>query len=317
MSGIVHLIIGYIAIRLALGGAAGTADQSGAMTELAAKPGGIAALWVGVVAFAIMGLWRLAEAALGSSSRPDADSKKSEVIDRLKAFALAVVYFAFAFSAFGFARGSGKSSSEQSAGGHGPADADHRRYDRPRRGGALVIIAVGGYHVYKGASRSFLDDLEGTTGPLVRRLGMVGYIAKGLAIVSIGLLVILAVSRSEPDKAPGSTAPSRPSAHNPTEWPYSSRPASASSPTASTALPWPGTPRCSRAQLRAAVQNSSMPPCVAGLRRRGNGGARCDWCVRRYVWHRDAITFIDAMLRCRSDGGRRCCRRVGSRRNTT
>ncbi|OOL30625.1 membrane protein [Rhodococcus rhodochrous] len=202
VSGIVHLIIGYIAIRLALGGAAGTADQSGAMTELAAKPGGIAALWVGVVAFAIMGLWRLAEAALGSSSRPDADSKKSEVIDRLKAFALAVVYFAFAFSAFGFARGSGKSSSGQSAG-------ITARLMQSTAGtivlvaGALVIIAVGGYHVYKGVSRSFLDDLEGTTSPLVRRLGMVGYIAKGLAIAAIGLLVILAVSQSEPDKATG------------------------------------------------------------------------------------------------------------------
>lgn len=202
VSGIVHLIIGYIAIRLALGGAAGTADQSGAMTELAAKPGGIAALWVGVVAFAIMGLWRLAEAALGSSSRPDADSKKSEVIDRLKALSLAVVYFAFAFSAFGFARGSGKSSSGQSAG-------ITARLMQTTAGtivllaGALVIIAVGGYHVYKGVSRSFLDDLEGITSPLVRRLGMVGYIAKGLAIAAIGLLVILAVSQSEPGKATG------------------------------------------------------------------------------------------------------------------
>ena len=202
VSGIVHLIIGYIAIRLALGGTAGTADQSGAMTELAAKPGGIAALWVGVVAFAIMGLWRLAEAALGSSSRPDADSKKSEIIDRLKAFALAVVYFAFAFSAFGFARGSGKSSSGQSAG-------ITARLMQTTAGtivlvaAALVIIAVGGYHVYKGVSRSFLDDLEGTTSPLVRRLGTVGYIAKGLAIAAIGLLVILAVSQSEPDKASG------------------------------------------------------------------------------------------------------------------
>ncbi|MDV7354680.1 DUF1206 domain-containing protein [Rhodococcus oxybenzonivorans] len=202
VSGIVHLIIGYIAVRLALGGAAGTADQSGAMTELAAKPGGIAALWVGVVAFAIMGLWRLAEAALGSSSRPDADSKKSEIVDRLKAFALAVVYFAFAFSAFGFARGSGKSSSGQSA------DITARLMQTTAGtialiAAALVIIAVGGYHVYKGVSRKFLDDLEGTTSPLVRRLGMVGYIAKGLAIAAIGLLVILAVNQSEPDKASG------------------------------------------------------------------------------------------------------------------
>lgn len=202
VSGIVHLVIGYIAIRVALGGAAGAADQSGAMAELASKPGGIVALWVGVVAFLLMALWRLAEAALGSASRPDADSKKSEAIDRVKAFALAVVYFAFAFSAFGFARGSGKSSSGQSAG-------ITARLMQTTAGtialvaGALIIIAIGGYHVYKGVSQNFLEDLEGTSSHLVRRLGTVGYIAKGLAIAAVGLLVILAVSQSEPDKAAG------------------------------------------------------------------------------------------------------------------
>ncbi|MDR7172693.1 type IV secretory pathway VirB2 component (pilin) [Nocardia kruczakiae] len=69
--------------------------------------------------------------------------------------------------------------------------------------GALIIIAVGGYHIYKGARQTFLQDLEGTTSDLVRRLGTVGYIAKGLGIVAIGLLVILAVNQSEPDKAAG------------------------------------------------------------------------------------------------------------------
>ncbi|HET8993520.1 MAG TPA: DUF1206 domain-containing protein [Rhodococcus sp. (in: high G+C Gram-positive bacteria)] len=202
MSGIVHLLIGYIAIRLALGGASGTADQSGAMTEVAAKPGGVVALWFGVVAFAIMGLWRLAEAALGSSSRPDADSRKAELLDRVKAFALAVVYFAFAFSAFGFARGAGTSSSDQST------DITARLMNTVAGtvalvAGALIIIGIGGYHVYKGASRSFLDDLAGSTSPFVRRLGTVGYIAKGLAIAAIGVLVILAVVRSAPDEATG------------------------------------------------------------------------------------------------------------------
>ncbi|MFE7799349.1 DUF1206 domain-containing protein [Nocardia sp. NPDC057440] len=201
MSGIVHLIIGYIAIRIALGGA-GTADQSGAMSELAGKPGGVVALWIGAVAFVLMALWRLAEAALGSSSKPDTDSKKSRAFDRLKAFALAVVYFAFAFSAFGFARGSGESSSGQSAGitarmMHSTAGTI------ALLAGGLFIIAIGGYHVYKGVSQNFLEDLEGTTSDLVRRLGTVGYIAKGLAIAAVGLLVILAVSRAEPSKAAG------------------------------------------------------------------------------------------------------------------
>ena len=66
-----------------------------------------------------------------------------------------------------------------------------------------IIVAVGGYHIYKGASRTFLDDLKGKSSDLVRRLGMVGYIAKGLAIAGAGVLVIVAASHSEPNKATG------------------------------------------------------------------------------------------------------------------
>ncbi|MFE1593034.1 DUF1206 domain-containing protein [Nocardia sp. NPDC058705] len=202
MSGIVHLLIGYIAIRLALGGGSGTADQSGAMTELAAKPGGVFALWVGVVAFGLMALWRLAEAALGSSSRADSDSKKSEAVNRVKAFSLAVVYLAFAVSAFGFARGAGTSSSAQSTGI--TAEMMQSSVGTVALVAAgLIIIAIGGYHVYKGATQSFLTDLQGGTSTLVRRLGTVGYVAKGLAVAAIGLLVILAVGRSDPGEATG------------------------------------------------------------------------------------------------------------------
>jgi hypothetical protein len=62
---------------------------------------------------------------------------------------------------------------------------------------------VSGYHVYKGASRNFLDDLKGNSSDLVRRLGTVGYIAKGLVIAGAGVLVVVAASRSQPNKATG------------------------------------------------------------------------------------------------------------------
>ncbi|WP_067568559.1 DUF1206 domain-containing protein [Nocardia acidivorans] len=202
VSGIVHLLIGYIAIRIAFGGGGGTADQSGAMAELARKPGGVIVLWVGVVAFVLMGLWRVAEAALGSASEPDADSTKAEAVNRLKAFSVAVVYLAFAFSAFGFARGSGKSSGSQSAG----FSARMMQNTAGTIGlivGGLIVIAIGGYHIYKGASRNFLKDLKGTPGDTVRILGTVGYIAKGLAIAAVGALVILAAGQSRPDRATG------------------------------------------------------------------------------------------------------------------
>ena len=45
----------------------------------------------------------------------------------------------------------------------------------------VIIVAVGRYHVYEGASRrNFLGDLKGNSSDLVRRLGTVGYIAKSL-----------------------------------------------------------------------------------------------------------------------------------------
>jgi hypothetical protein len=51
---------------------------------VAAKPGGIVALWVAVVAFLVMALWRLVETALGRSTDPKSQGASSEVLDRVK-----------------------------------------------------------------------------------------------------------------------------------------------------------------------------------------------------------------------------------------
>jgi Domain of Unknown Function (DUF1206) len=192
----------YLAIRIALGSGGGTADQSGALAAVAAKPGGIVALWVAAVAFLMMALWRLVETALGRSTDPKSQGAPSEVLDRVKAFALAVVYFGLAYSTFGFARGAGKSTGAQNAG-------TSARLMQTGAGtialivGGIIIVAVGAYHVYKGGGRTFLDDLKGNSSDLVRRLGMVGYIAKGLAIAGAGVLVIVAASHAEPNTATG------------------------------------------------------------------------------------------------------------------
>jgi hypothetical protein len=200
--GLLHVIIGYLAIRIALGTGGGSADQSGALAALSAKPGGIFALWAAAIALLIMALWRLAETALGRSTEPKSQGTMPEILDRAKAFALAVVYLAFAYSALGFARSAGKSTGHQNS-------ALSARLMQSASGtvvlvvGGVIIVAVGGYHIYKGASRNFLDDLKGTSSDLVRRLGVIGYIAKGLAIAGAGVLVIIAASLSQPDKATG------------------------------------------------------------------------------------------------------------------
>ncbi|MCZ4554376.1 DUF1206 domain-containing protein [Rhodococcus maanshanensis] len=200
-SGLVHLIIGYIAIRLALGGG-GAADQSGALAELASKPGGVLALWVATVAFAAMALWRLAETIFGRSTDPKDQDPMSEVFDRGKALALAVVYLAFAYSTLEFTRGRGKSTGQQDAG-----ISAHMMQSAAGTvalvTAGLVIVAVGGYHVYKGASQNFLEDLHGAPSNVVRTLGIAGYVAKGLVLAEVGVLVVVAAIVSDPNRATG------------------------------------------------------------------------------------------------------------------
>lgn len=201
VNGILHLIVGYLAIRVACGDG-GTADQTGALATLAGKPGGPLALWIATGALLAMGLWRLVESVLGRSCDRDAEGSSSDASSRLKALGLAAVYLAFAYSAFGFARGAGRQADQQNSG------ISARLMETTGGTIALVgcgaiIVAVGCYHIYKGASRNFVDDLRGRSGDLVRRLGVAGYIGKGIVITLTGALVIVAACRSEPKKATG------------------------------------------------------------------------------------------------------------------
>jgi hypothetical protein len=67
----------------------------------------------------------------------------------------------------------------------------------------LVIVAIGGYFAFKGASRKFLNDLTVAPGPALTALGICGYIAEGLVLASAGVLVVVASVRADPSKATG------------------------------------------------------------------------------------------------------------------
>lgn len=189
-SGVLHILIALIVARLALGDG-GNADQSGALATLAAQPGGAVMLWVAVIVLAALGVWQLVETFV-----------ERELKDRGKALAVGVVYLLLAFSAAKFAMGSGQSSGQQNAGmsarmmqtGWGVAVL---------LAVALVLIGVGGYHAYKGATKGFLDELTVSGRSAITWIGMVGYIAKGLVLIGVGVLVIVATVTSDPAKAAG------------------------------------------------------------------------------------------------------------------
>ena len=189
-SGLLHLLIAFIVARLALG-VGGSADKSGALATLAAQPFGAVMLWVAAVVLAALGVWQAVQTFI-----------ERDVKDRLKAGAIGIVYFSLAFSAAKFAMGSGESSSRQNAG-------LSARMMQSGWGKAVLIvvalglIAVGGYHVYKGVTKGFKDELEISGGTAVTWIGIVGYVAKGLALIGAGLLVVFATFTSDPSKATG------------------------------------------------------------------------------------------------------------------
>jgi hypothetical protein len=67
----------------------------------------------------------------------------------------------------------------------------------------LIIIGIGAYYAYKGASRRFLDDLNVEGGPLITALGVCGHLAEGLVLSAVGVSVIVATFVGDPAKASG------------------------------------------------------------------------------------------------------------------
>jgi hypothetical protein len=203
ISGILHLVVAYIILRIALG-SGGDADPSGALATIAHSGGGALALWIVAVGLIALAMWRLAETLLGlhPGEYSDADSRKSPVLNRLKALGLALVYCAVAFIAIQFALGASRRSSQQTAG-------LSARLMQSNGGKAILVVAglviftIGGYYVYKGASKKFLNDLTVPGGRLLTALGICGHVAEGTVLCAAGLSIVLATFLSEPAKATG------------------------------------------------------------------------------------------------------------------
>ncbi|MDY0911786.1 DUF1206 domain-containing protein [Rathayibacter festucae] len=199
-NGLVHILIGVIALQIATGGQ-GEADQTGALSSLAAQPGGVVVLWVCAIGLFGLALWGALEAFLVASG----NSAASRWGSRLKEAAKAVVYLALGITTLRFAMGGSSDSSETSE------SASAQVLAAP--GGVvllviagLAILAVGGVFVYRGASKKFLENIAqpgGTAGRVVTGLGIAGYVAKGVVLGVLGILVIIAAVTHDPEQAGG------------------------------------------------------------------------------------------------------------------
>lgn len=197
VSGVLHLMLGILIARIGLGGD-GEASQSTVLETLGDSAFGTVTLWIAVVAFVALAGWQLA----------DAFHPRNEAKDRAKAAGKCVLYLALALTAGRVAVSAGDAGD-----GDDQVQGLATTLMEAPAGRILVgavglgIIAGAAYHVHKGLTKKFLDDLRslpsGSAGAVVTWVGRIGYTAKGVALAVVGVLFTAAAITFDADKAQG------------------------------------------------------------------------------------------------------------------
>ncbi len=204
--GCVHILIGVIAIVLAFGGRADS-DQSGALAAIAGAPLGVAGLWIIAVALWALAVWMIAD-GLMASTHGDAERRAKGWGRRLTAWGRGVAYAAVGAGAASVALGARRDSDESAQ------SASRDLLHVP--GGpivlgliGLVVAGVGVGFVVNAITRGFTKRMtipDTRTGNAVTALGVIGYVAEGVALLLVGLLLVVAAVTVDPERAGGTDA---------------------------------------------------------------------------------------------------------------
>jgi hypothetical protein len=217
--GFTYLIIALIAGQIAVGGTSQSADQHGAIEEVASKPFGGVLLIALAVGFAAYACWRWSVAAFGGHDT-SAASETKEWAQRLGAFAMGLVYAGLCVSTILVLTGRSTSSSTQQQQG-----ATARLLSLPF-GRALVVVigaavVIGGLVViWRAFARKFESRLATEKmGPAARKwatgLGIAGNGAGGVVLVLVGIFLIQAAAADNPGDSKGLDQTLRTLAHAP------------------------------------------------------------------------------------------------------
>jgi MFS family permease len=194
--GVSYALVGALAIGVALGIGGDATSRDGALHALAGNTFGEIVLALLSVGFAAYALWRVLQALFG-----DKWTKRIGYLGR------AAIYFALAYSAARilFGDGSGDSQNEKAHKTTGmvlswPAGRWLVVV------GAIVVIGVGVWNLYRGISKKFEDkwversDAACTWGG---RAGVVGHVARFVVFTLIGVFAIKAAIDYNPRAAVG------------------------------------------------------------------------------------------------------------------
>lgn len=191
--GLLYLLIGLLVL-----GTGRTEDLTGALEYLGRGAGRL--LLIGICAgMAAYGLWRLADAAFGME-HPGRDRKAA--VKRSAAAVIGAIYLYLAYKALRIllAGEAGATSAQQQA---------DTVLDLPGGGlmlglASAVLLVAGLYQLRTAASCTFLRRLDGRAQePLVKWLGRIGYAARGIIFLLVGVLIGQAALDGQSSEAGG------------------------------------------------------------------------------------------------------------------
>ncbi|MFB7893362.1 DUF1206 domain-containing protein [Microbacterium sp. NPDC056044] len=203
-NGLIHALIGVIVIVIASGGD-GEGDQAGAMKAVAGAPVGFVVLWLIAIGLWALALWHVSEGVLAHDLSGDAKGAARKWSRRAAEFGQAAVFLALGAISAAVAMGA-RPDGEKTAEG-----ASRNLLQVP--GGPIVLgllgvaIGIGGVaFVVMGVRRSFRARMripEGGLGWGLTALGVVGFVAKGVALLIVGVLLVVAAVRVDAKAAGG------------------------------------------------------------------------------------------------------------------
>jgi hypothetical protein len=201
--GLVHVLIGVIAVHLAVVGG-GQPDQQGALGELVSSPLGVVTLVVIVVGLVAFAVWQGLAAATGFRWTSGGVRFRKRAGAGAKTLAVLAVAVAGVRLLVGSSGGSSSAVPEA-------ATAELLALPAGRLLVAaigLVVLVIAGAAAYTGIARNFSDDLDyrrlpGRLRRPVEWLGVFGHVTRALAFAVVGVLFGLAALRADPRRAGG------------------------------------------------------------------------------------------------------------------
>jgi hypothetical protein len=205
--GLLHLLIAWLAVRLAGGASGADADQTGALQTVADGPGGRVLLWVIGLGLLALALWQAGEVLLWWRGLLDPRRRLRTALVCARCLAKATVYAALGITGLLFAAGAGYEADErlreltddtlEIPGGTFAVEAV-----------AVAVLAVGLYTFWRGVTGGFMRDIDLPAAPdrwepVIEVVGRVGYLAKGVAFGLVGVLLWRAAHSADVSTATG------------------------------------------------------------------------------------------------------------------